>query len=233
VRRCKELSQFHGENQFFFNSHNSQPVSSFSRYCRFDFDIFTKQQQLPLARKKHYILRLYTKKYLRVYLEKLYGSPIVFATTNYFGISLAGLLQNPLEFHDKKEYLRLRVDKLDEQIEIHIPHSFVKNRSRKGFDVEESHQISIMKLFEEKFEDHLYEYCLAHCSAGKQKSEVIREFCNRYGIKIGEEADDHVTMDALVKKEYRKKKEIEKIKEAAPDLSTVKPLFRQTALFFS
>lgn len=207
-------------------------VKSFTINSRFRFDIFTKQPAL-LARKKHYILRLYTKKYLRVYLEKQYGSPIVFSTNNHFGLCLAGLLQNPIEFHHKKEFLRMRVDRLDEIMEIHIPHSFLKNRSRKGFDVQESHQISLTKLFEEKFEDHLFEYCLAHCSAGKAKNDVIRDFCKRYGIEIGDEDDDHISMDALIKKEYRKKKEIENLEKAAPHLSFEKPRFLQAAFMFS
>jgi hypothetical protein len=54
-------------------------------------------------------------------------------------------------------------------------------------------------MIEEKFEDHLCSFCKLYLKMGIEKKQAIQEFCEEHSIEI----DEDITMDNLIKMEYR------------------------------
>lgn len=162
----------------------------------------------------YFSVSIHTKPFLKKYLETLYGSPIIFQTDNYFGMSVAGLLDNPIEFHKTKAELRLRTDRYTTRLDIHCPMTFLTKR-RFGFHISDQHTISLNKLFELRFEEDLYKFCLTYSIMGIDNKVAIDDFCRCYGIEI----EDDISFEAIKKKEYRYRKELE---NRAPQMSRKK-----------
>jgi hypothetical protein len=169
-----------------------------------------------MSQKKHFELCVQTKPYLKKYFQTLYGNParnkeIVFTTDNLFGICIAASLFRPLQFHHRKELLKLRTDKFDARMDIHLPITFLTER-RGGFAISDAHTITINKLFENRFEEDLWKFCLLKNIQDVETKDALEEFCQLYNIVI----DEDITYEAIKKKEWRYRK---KMKNSAPQLS--------------
>lgn len=156
------------------------------------------------TKKSYFTISVLTKPYLKKYFHTKYGNPIIFSTENYFGICLAGLLQRPVRIHKKKDFLRMRVDKFTELMDILCPISFLTNDVL-GTYISDSHTISLNKLFEEKFEEELTFFSTVLNICGVETKDAIEEFCKNYNIEVGSD----ISFEALKKKEYRFRKNLE------------------------
>jgi hypothetical protein len=166
--------------------------------------------------KKHFDLTIQTKPYLKKYFQTLYGDvkqgkEIFFSTDNLFGICIAAFLFRPLKFHHRKEMLRLRTDKFDAAMNIHLPITILTER-RGGFEISDQHTITINKLFEQRFEEDLWKFCLIENIKDVETKDALEKFCDLYNIVI----DEDITYEAIKKKEWRYRK---KMKNSAPQLS--------------
>lgn len=170
-----------------------------------------------------------TKAYLKKYLLTLYGEPLRFTSDNEFGMCLASFIYRPvsnsqqsgankeavpvlaLKSQQGKEALRMRFDKYDTLLDIHLPKNFLTQR-RGGFEIKEEHVIVLNRLFEKKFESDLWHKCNLMSILGIEIKEALVLITDSYNIVI----DEDITMDSLVRKEYRFRKKMELV---APKLS--------------
>jgi hypothetical protein len=162
-----------------------------------------------------------TKPYLKKYLHALYGNPLIFSTTNYFGMSVAAFLERPIEIQHSKDVLRRRTDKYEDKIEIKCPTSFL-TKGRMGFDITDHHTITLNKLFEERFEEDLFRYCNMGIVYKVEVKKSIEQFCWKHRIEI----DGDITFDAIKKKEWRYRTKME---EKSPQVSPQKVVFSKCA----
>lgn len=152
--------------------------------------------------KSHFGITIPTKAYLSKYLQTLYGSPIVFSTRNYFGTSLLGYLNTRLYVqHESLTFQKF--NNYNTQMIINLPSYWLKERKYKIY-LTQTNIIYLNKHFEEKFEEHLYMYCLMKTSQGMQKKDALELFCSSFNIEVPED----ITMDALVQKEFRERKRV-------------------------
>ncbi len=163
--------------------------------------------------RKHFELTIPTKPYLKKYLHALYGDPLFFTIHNHFGICIAAFLSRPFQFHHRKELLKIRTDKFEDQLTINLPMAFLTSRQA-GFDISDNHIITLNKLFENRFEEDLWRFCMAMNLRKRETKDAIEDFCCVYNISI----DDDITFEALKKKEWRFRKKME---ISAPQVSRV------------
>ncbi len=174
--------------------------------------------------KSYFTISIFTKPYLKKYLETRYGSPITFTTDNYFGMSVVSLLERPLHIHKKKEFIRLRTDRFEDKLIIHCPISFL-SKYRYGVDITDEKTISLNKLFEEKFEEELTFFCQILSICGVEIKDALEEFCKNFNIDIGTD----ISYDALKKKEYRfRQKQTFSPPQVSPKNKTI---IQQTLMF--
>ncbi|HEX8357713.1 MAG TPA: hypothetical protein VF610_09885 [Segetibacter sp.] len=148
---------------------------------------------------------------MKKYLESLYGSPLILSTDNCFGIVVEALLSRPTEDHNTPAVLRQRFDKYTTPLEIFLPD---RNRlKRKGFVFTDKHTLALNKFFERQFCEQLLTWCELGVVYKVEFKKNIEEFCWRYKINIGGQADDDISFDALKKKEYRFRKKNEEKKQ--------------------
>jgi hypothetical protein len=171
----------------------------------------------------HYPICLPTKAYLKPYLESLYGSPVIINPNNTFGVLLSSLLHRPRRLHERKDVIEYRVfDKFNTQLLVYLPKWWL-TKYEFGHTLEEEQIISLNKFFEEQFEERLVEHCSLAIIYHVEIKKALEEFCWRHKIEI----EEHITYDALKKKEYRARKE----KEKTADLSTENSF--KNSFFFS
>ncbi len=163
--------------------------------------------------RKHFELTIPTKPYLKKYLHSLYGDPLIFTIENHFGICIAAFLHRPLLFHHRKELLKMRTDKFEATLTIRLPFTILTER-RGGYDISDRYIITLNKLFENRFEEDLWRFCIAMNLRKIETKDAIELFCSIYNISI----DEDITFDALKKKEWRFRKKME---ISAPHVSRV------------
>ncbi|MEJ7830818.1 MAG: hypothetical protein WKF91_21615 [Segetibacter sp.] len=163
--------------------------------------------------RKHFELTIPTKPYLKKYLQALYGEPLFFTINNHFGICIAAFLWRPIQFHHRKELLKIRTDKFEDKLTINLPMAFLTAR-QSGFYISDNHIITLNKLFENRFEEDLWRFCMAMNLRKRETKDAIEDFCYVYKISI----DDDITFEALKKKEWRFRKKME---ISAPQVSRV------------
>ena len=157
----------------------------------------------------HYSIVIPTKPYIKQYLQALYGSPVIFNSSNCFGIILASLLERPYKSHKRKNILSFRVfDKFDTELHVYLPKSWLKNY-KYGHTLRDQNIIGLNKFFENQFEEDLYKACELARIYKVELKKAMEEFCWRHCIEI----EEHISFEALKKKEYRYRMEKEKQKQ--------------------
>lgn len=173
---------------------------------------------------KYFPVTIKTKRFIKPYLESLYGNPVIFNSNNLFGNVISGLLERPHSSHENKQVIQFRVfDKLDELITIFFPKSWGKKyvngfrpSGNSNYCLSDRAMLAFTKFYENQFEEDLYKFCeLARIYKVETKS-AIEDFCFRYHVNIGEECDDHITYDCLKQKEHRFRKLQKELKEKLP-----------------
>jgi len=155
--------------------------------------------------KKSVTIQLPTKPYLKKYIQAQYGNPVCFSTKNYFGLTVAISLKKPLRSQDSPAAKRIRFDSFTSSINIKAAPSFLSHYDY-DLSISENQALTVNKLMEAKFEEELYQFCLALYMVGIETKDALQAFCNKYGIEIEED----IAFDTLKKKEYRFRKEVEK-----------------------
>lgn len=155
--------------------------------------------------KSHFGITIPTKPYLSKYLQALYGSPIVFTTRTYFGTSLLGYLNTRLYTqHESLTFQKFNTFSCN--LQVMLPNYWVNERKYMIY-LTQTNIIYLNKHFEEKFEEDLYRFCLLQTSKGMQRQKTIELFCNLHNIEL----DQDISLDALIKKEFRQRKQVEKL----------------------
>jgi len=162
--------------------------------------------------KDHFKLTIPTKPYLAKYLYTLYGKPIVFTTTNYFGTTLLGYLTTRLYLQNQAHITHRKFDEFNTPLHVSLPFHWLKNYQYKT-SIPKVNIIYLNKHFEEKFTRELYWYCHILALTGVEFKDALEQFCKRYNIEIEED----ITFEALKKKEYRERKKLkENLSKSVP-----------------
>ena len=163
----------------------------------------------------YFPLAIKTKRFLRPYLEALYGNPVCFSFNSTLGTILAGLLERPYKTHKRKDLIQFRVfDKFDKDLIIYLPKSWLKEY-KVGHSLSDHSIVAFNKFFENMFEEDLYKFCELARSYKTETKLAIEDFCMRHHISIEED----ITYDCLKQKEFRFRKEQQKVKNIPPHLS--------------
>ena len=160
-----------------------------------------------------------TKEYIKPYIETNFGIPARFTPNSYFGIVLQSMIDNPLRVRKKKLEIEHRCfDKFTAPLALAFPKWFIMRREY-ALNISDLHIITLNKLFEEKFELDFHNFCLMYVLHGKQIKIAIEDFCTANKIEI----DQHISYDALKKKEYRYRLEnAKKLSKFTSPLATLK-----------
>ncbi len=150
-----------------------------------------------MKKNDYYLYKIPTKKYMRCYLQKLYGSPLVFTSNNYFGTTLLGFLT--MRCPQKITKLQHQhVDQFDTPLEIYMPRYFLTNK-RFMTDLPAENIVALNKHFENRFVEDLARYTLTMQLLDVPIQESTEDFCTRHGIEI----EEHIGLEAIWKKEQR------------------------------
>lgn len=155
--------------------------------------------------KKSISIQVPTKPYLKKYIEAQYGCPVNFTTKNYFGLTVALSLKKPMRNAQGETIKKMRFDSFTSSITIKAAPSFLTHYDY-DLSINENQALTVNKLMEEKFEEDLYQFCSVMFLLGIETKEALGAFCTRYNLEI----DEDIAFEALKKKEYRKRKEVEK-----------------------
>jgi hypothetical protein len=153
--------------------------------------------------KDHFTLTIPTKPYLAKYLYTLYGQPIVFTTTNYFGTTLLGYITTRIYLQNQAHVTHRKFDEFNTPLYVLLPFHWLKNYQYKT-SISKVNIIYINKHFEERFTRELSWYCYVLSLTGIEFKDALEQFCKGHNIEI----DEDITFEALKKKEYRERKKL-------------------------
>ena len=125
---------------------------------------------------------------------------------------VAAYMERPLKFGVTAEELHQRFDSYTVPLEIFLPNHL--RDQRRPFTVNDKNTLSLNKLFENHFCEKLFDWVSYGILYQVELKKNIMDFCWRNKISIGDEADDDISIDAIIKKErrYRRKKEEQQAK---------------------
>ncbi len=158
------------------------------------------------------------KTHIKKYIHALYGQVIVVNFKTFIGMNVYCLLQKKgTEKQASKKDTQVRYALLNDKLRILVPKDLLY---RTGIDIPQDKSVIINNMFEHQLSEHLFNFCEAYLYAGFERKQGIEDFCKKYGIDI----DVDITMDALVKSEYRRRKRNENYsKKDMAELSFTKP----------
>lgn len=179
----------------------------------------------PIVSKKSFCLTIRTKPYLKKYLLTLYGETqatctenpptgkLAFSIDNLFGVIVAAFLYRPLDFRKNAALLKNRADRFDTPLDVELPMTVYTKGHGPGYAIDDDRIITLNKLFENKFEEDLWQFVLIRNIGDVETKDALLEFAARYNIEI----DEDITYECLKKKEWRYR---QKMKKTSPQLST-------------
>jgi hypothetical protein len=157
--------------------------------------------------KGYFSITILTKAYLKNYLQTRYGNPLIFNKGNDFGMLVAAYMERPLKFGVTAEELHQRFDLYTVPLEIFLPNHL--RDQRRPIAVNDQNTLSLNRLFESHFCEKLFDWVSYGIIYQVELKKNIQEFCWRHKISIGNDYDDDISIDAIIRKErrYRRKKE--------------------------
>lgn len=163
---------------------------------------------------KYHTVYLPCKPYIRKYILSRYGYPFVATNKTTFG-SFVNLCLEKNIYTNEALYQPVLTKHYTEKLAINISNwQFV----RIGFDFSPEKVIELNRFIEAMFEDHLCDFVSVKFGVVPDtRKELINAFAKMYNI----EPEYDISMNALVKIEYRRRQEIEKAREQvakAPEL---------------
>lgn len=139
------------------------------------------------------------KRYIRKYIEAVYGDPVRITNHSLIGIYIYALIEKKFydsrnnDFSNSESFTEKHYnDKLTMLVSNFVFFNI-------GCDLSPQRALAVNRFFEEKFEDHLYMYCDAYVRNGEWRKTAIEDFAERYNIDL--EID--ITFDSLKQTEYR------------------------------
>jgi hypothetical protein len=151
-----------------------------------------------MSARSYFKLKLPVKPYILKYLTERFGSPMYIRLQDVIGLFIAAVLEknvypdlNAVKAHNARL-------KLTTSIELWLPRQWLLNY-RYGTDIPEKKILFINNAIEQMFQRDLHLYYTYNINNYKNKEFLFEAFCNQYNIII----DEDVTMDALIKMEYR------------------------------
>jgi hypothetical protein len=174
---------------------------------------------------KFFTVQIPTSVYLKVFVEREFGSPVPINNHSLLGVFLIGTLQktNPITRFSWVQK-NLRFQHFTEKIVCIAPISLMKDF---GFSVTEDQVIQINRFFEQYFDRELYYYVKHRVNSNERYSgykEAIQSFATHYGLVL----EEHITYEALKKMEYRYRTKVNK-----EIISQVCPLPPQQRILFT
>lgn len=178
--------------------------------------------------KGYFAVTILTKPYIKKYLNFFYGDPVLFTTTNYFGMSVAPHFEKPIRLKHNYKVLKFRVEKYTAEMTIVVPQSYLRKRHH-GYYITDRATISLNKLFEARFDEDLWRF-VKNKGEGLIK-DAIEQFAKEYSLVI----DEDITYESLKKKEYRFGERIKNLeinsKISVPQLSPENSRYFQQKMF--
>jgi hypothetical protein len=151
------------------------------------------------------------KPYLAKFVHSVYGSPLAADSNSLLGSYIYLCLSKNM-YENRHLYHHKRA----------IPQSSIQIKISKwqfnsiGFHIPEDKAISINSFIEKTFTEHLYNWCFVHTKKEvrfKGYDDQIRSFAAHHNIVLDDDNQD-ISFDALKKKEYRYRVNLEKNRTA-------------------
>ncbi len=160
---------------------------------------------------KSYIINIKTKPYIRKYLMAKYGHPIPLNYSSLIGAAVMAFLSKtvPTDTHQFKKDIRYRHFTRD--IFFTIAQSQI-NTCRHGLNVTQTQTICINRFFEAEFEEYLFHQVnfMLMKNPDLQRRQAIEQFAKNFGIEL----DEDISLDGLIKSEYRTRTNFENKSDA-------------------
>lgn len=152
---------------------------------------------------KNFMVNIPTKPYLKKYLVAKYGAPIPLTHQTLIGSAVLGFLSKEVPADTKKMDTDLRFKHFTKQVWFTLPQHHV-NKGRHGLNISDPQIISLNRYFENEFEESMFHCCnyIQLASSTIQRKQALEIFVGRFGIEI----DEDITMDCLIKTDYRTRK---------------------------
>lgn len=151
---------------------------------------------------KSYMINIKTKPYIRKYLIAKYGHPIPLNYSTLIGATVLGFLSKTVPTDTHQFAKDIRYKHFTRDIFFTIASSRVNNYSH-GLNVTQNQTICINRFFENEFEEYLYHY--TNFAIAKNPTVQRRQALQSIAESFGMEIDEDITMDCLIKAEYRKR----------------------------
>jgi len=151
---------------------------------------------------KYYLVKVPCKRYIRKFITSIFGDPVKADRSSSVGCFLNSILtKNTYESRNIGDVFDTKY------MHDHIPFMINKFQfTHIGFDVPKDKVLELNRYLENMFEEMLYSYCHVRIDINPERKKLIEEFVRLYKIEV----DEDISMDALVKMEYRFRKGIEK-----------------------
>lgn len=171
-----------------------------------------------MSEKKHYLVTLPCKTYIRKYIQCIYGNPVKATFEHSLGIMINLSLSKDIYLDRKLSNSFIHKHYTDK-----LP--IIVNRwqwDRLGFDIQNG-KIHLINLFMENlFKEHLFMWVDSGVQIHRERRLLIEQFAALNFI----ETDEDISFDALKKMEYRKRRELLDTPENVP-LETMRTIIKR------
>jgi hypothetical protein len=152
---------------------------------------------------KYFSVKLPCKPYIKRYCISLHGDPVPANNRTSLGCFASACLTK--ERYTNRSYTDSFIHKYyTENLRFQVS---AWAWTRLGFDFPTAKVIELNQYLESRFEEHLHQWVDVRYREGKtERRRLIEEFAESYGIELEED----ISLDALVKTEYRMRKAIER-----------------------
>lgn len=158
-----------------------------------------------------FTVQLPVKPYIKKYLTNLYGDPILLDFSSNIGFIILTSLTSTLDSKLFSYYgFRGDLKRFSQSVSIKIPvHYFDICNNELSF-----RQVALInRYFEDRFEEEMCSYVINDVTRGFEKKVSIQNFCIFHNVEL----DTDISSDAIVKMEYRFRKN--KLKKSTLNLS--------------
>jgi hypothetical protein len=171
---------------------------------------------------KTFALTIPTKSYIRKYIHRRYGYPVILNHKHLFGSVVLSYLQKKVYTSGATSIHQATYSTYRDRVEMVIPQSYIIKNIH-GLNIPLEKAIVVNRYFENQFEEDLYHFCKYNLTKnGKHPGYdvAICQFADRHAIEF----DVDITFEALKKMEYRFRKNLEKKDYEFVPSSKVHPL---------
>ncbi|MFC4230599.1 hypothetical protein ACFOW1_01765 [Parasediminibacterium paludis] len=152
-----------------------------------------------------FTIKLPTNAYLQKFLHSIYGPKIIINTNDSIGMFISAMLDKNVYPDKNRKIIHKAFSKYEHNVDLYVSKHWLK-KYYYGTALPNKQAVYVNRFLFHMFERELYMYCETLAAAKITRQQSLEMFCNKHNIVI----DEDITMDNIVKIEYRYREKIER-----------------------